>query len=265
MELLELAVDVARAAGALLLDRFGRAHEGVGTKSSATDMVSDADRAAEAFILGAIGCARPDDGFLAEEGGATRTRSGVTWVIDPLDGTTNFLYGIPQWCVSIAATEAGGTVAGAVFDPVRDEMFAAARGSAATLNGTTIRTRAETDLARALVATGFSYDAGERAIAGRMMAGIVPRVRDVRRAGSAALDLCFVACGRLDGYYEAPSHPWDLAAGELIVREAGGRTEVMEQIGPGGPGLIAGAAGIFDALRALVIEVHPATSISRDG
>jgi myo-inositol-1(or 4)-monophosphatase len=273
-ELLELAVTAARAAAGLLRARFAGPRTGVATKSSGTDMVSDADRAAERLILSMIGDARPSDGVLGEESGERAGTSGVRWIVDPLDGTTNFLYGVPHFAVSIAAEDERGTLAGVVFDVMRDEMFAAARGNGATLapgggaasSGATpnaaapggararVAVSAQGDLARALVATGFSYDASERETQARVQDHVLPRVRDARRFGSAALDFAWTACGRFDGYFEAPCYPWDAAAGELLVREAGGRTAPMEAVGPSGPGWIAANPALFDALAELVAE-----------
>jgi len=250
--LLDLAVDAARAAGALLLERARAPRTGVSTKSSATDMVSDADRASEALIVEGILAARPDDAILGEEGAGREGTSGVRWVIDPLDGTTNFLFGIPHWAVSIAAEDSGGALVGVVFDPTRDELFAAARGGGATLNDARISASDATDLARALVATGFSYDPAEREVGARVAAELIGHVRDLRRAGAASLDLAWTACGRLDAYYEAHLAPWDCAAGALLVAEAGGRLTQMPEIGPGGPGLIVGGPGIFEGLRARI-------------
>jgi myo-inositol-1(or 4)-monophosphatase len=190
----------------------------VDVKSSATDMVSAADRDAETVIRTALTRHRPEDGLVGEEGSRRESTSGRHWVVDPLDGTTNFLYGIPQWAVSIALE---GSV-GVVFDPVRDELFAAVRGSGATLNGEALRIPAPPDLATALVATGFGYDAERRDKQGAVLGRVLPHVRDVRRAGAAALDLCWVAAGRLDGYYERGPQVWDWAAARIIVEEAGG-------------------------------------------
>ena len=261
-ESIELAVRAARDAGALLRTRFGQPRTGVGTKSSATDMVTDSDRASEDLILATILAARPDDGVLGEESGSREGTSGVRWIVDPLDGTTNFLFGIPQFSVSIACEDEHGTRAGVVYDVMRDELFVAARGGGATCNGAPIRVTEQTDVADALVATGYSYESAERETQARMHDHVLPRVRDIRRFGSAALDLCWVACGRFDGYFEAPCHPWDGAAGELIVREAGGRTAPMAAVGPSGPGWYACAPGVFDALRTLVEESR-ALALSR--
>ena len=245
---LRLAERAARAAGALLRERFGGPAEGVDTKTTATDLVSDADRDAEALIRDMIAAERPDDALLAEEGTQERGNSGRRWVFDPLDGTVSYLYGYPHWCVSVAVEDEEGALAGVVFDPNRFELFAAARGEGATLNGEPIRVREAPPLEAALIATGFGYDAERRARQADVIRELLPRVRDIRRAGSAALDLSWLAAGRLDGYYERGLNPWDWAAGGLLVREAGG---VVEDL-PGDPhGLLAGPAELVEALRPL--------------
>jgi myo-inositol-1(or 4)-monophosphatase len=231
-------VSIAREAGALLLDRSTRAPEGVSSKSTRTDLVSDADRAADVLVVGRIRAAFPDDAVVSEEGGRLDGRSGRTWYVDPLDGTINYLYAMPHWSVSIACADKDGAVAGVVYDPVRDELFSAARGAGATLGSRRLSVTAVTDPGLALVATGFSYDAGERAAQAAVLARVAGAVRDIRRAGSAALDLAWVAAGRLDAYFEVSRSPWDSAAGELLVREAGGEvtwTEHTEIVVSGRP------------------------------
>lgn len=252
-ELLEMAMMAATSAADILLDFFEGPAQGVSTKSTPTDLVSDADRKAEKFLTDFFRHERPDDGMLAEEGGGRQSTSGITWVVDPLDGTVNFLFGIPVWCVSIAAQDDEGGLIGVVYDPNREEMFAAARGEGATLNGEPIHVTDRSDLAGALVGTGFSYDAEVRGAQSAILTRVLPKVRDVRRAGSAAIDLATLACGRFDGFYEAPMEPWDRAAGELIVREAGG--VVTELPAPKGlsQGLIAAGPRLHDALSALVM------------
>lgn len=219
-------------------------------------MVTDADRASETLILARIRAARPDDAVLGEETGERAGTTGVRWIVDPLDGTTNFLYGIPAWCVSIACEDAGGLLAGVVYDPLRDETFAAARGRGATVGDRPVGVSDASDLATALVTTGFSYLASERAIQARMLALVLPRVRDVRRVGSAALDLAWTAAGRADGFYEVPTQPWDYSAGVLLVREAGGITGDLSPIGPSGPGVLAAGPALFPALRDLVSDAR---------
>jgi myo-inositol-1(or 4)-monophosphatase len=221
--LLELAADTATSAGALLLERFQRGHErGVTSKSTPTDLVSEADLVAQRLIREQLASRRPQDGFLGEEeGGEEPGSSGLRWVVDPLDGTVNFLFGIPQWAVSIAVQDSEGSLAGAIYDPVRDELFTASRGGDPTLNGTAIRASRRTDLASAMVATGFAYDAHVRAAQAQVLTRAIPRVRDIRRFGSAALDLAWTAAGRFDAYFERTVKPWDIAAGTLICEAAG--------------------------------------------
>ena len=257
-ELLQLATDLALEAGALLAERQPQVRDFVGTKSSTTDMVTEVDTASERLIVERVLSARPDDGVVAEEGSRREGSSGVRWLIDPVDGTTNFLYGFPAYAVSIAAEAAGETLAGVVYNPATRELFAAAKGHGATLNGSRIRVSAETELAKALVATGFGYDPTVRARQGATLARLIGGIRDIRRAGSAALDLCNVACGRVDAYYEQGLNPWDHAAGALIAREAGGLTEFLEGPGFAKPCIVAGTPGVFAAFRELLIAAASA-------
>jgi myo-inositol-1(or 4)-monophosphatase len=225
-ELLATATDAARMAGALLLERF---HDGaqreVTSKSTPTDLVSEADLAAERAIRELLFKRRPRDGFLGEEGGASAGSSGLRWVVDPLDGTVNFLFGIPQWCVSVAVQDDEGSLAGAIFDPCREELFTALRGASATLTSPAgthpLRSPLREDLATAMLATGFAYDERVRAAQADVFARVIPRVRDIRRFGSAALDLAWTAAGRYDAYYERTVKPWDIAAGTLVCEGAG--------------------------------------------
>jgi myo-inositol-1(or 4)-monophosphatase len=251
-ELVELAERAARAAGALLLKHAARSPEDVGSKSSATDMVSAADRDSEALLTRLLLEARPDDGLVGEEGASRPGSTGLRWVVDPLDGTTNFLYRLPQWSVSVACEDDDGPVAACVHDPSRDETFTALRGGGARLNGDPIAVGAQEQLARALIGTGFAYQAQTRRRQVAQLENVIDRVRDVRRAGSAALDLAWVACGRLDGFYETGIQHWDYAAGALLVPEAGGRF----QAGPGPIDgilqVVAANHALFDGLAALV-------------
>ncbi|MEA2662854.1 MAG: monophosphatase [Chloroflexota bacterium] len=208
------------------------------SKSTATDLVSEADERAERAVVAFIAERRPHDAVVAEEGSGHEGPSGLRWLVDPLDGTINYLYGVPHWCVSIACADGDGALAGAVYDPSRDELFIAARGRGAHLAGRRLATTTVGETATALVATGFSYDATERAAQAAVVARLAGRVRDIRRAGSAALDLAWVAAGRLDAYFEVSRSPWDSAAGELLVREAGGAvtwTEHTEIVASGEP------------------------------
>jgi myo-inositol-1(or 4)-monophosphatase len=260
--LLDIAIDAAEQGGALLLQRFTLPATGVSSKSTPTDPVSDADRDAEALIAALIRSHRPADRIVTEEGSASDSGGGggasdrdgaaLTWIVDPLDGTVNFLFGIPVWSVSIAVEDPAGAVAGVVFDPNRKEMFAATRDGGARVNGALIHVSSRTDLASALIGTGFAYDAAARAIQAPVVARLLPLVRDVRRAGSAALDLASVACGRLDAFYEAPMEWWDKAAGVLLVREAGGVvTDLPAPLGLS-PGVVAGGPALHRALSSLV-------------
>lgn len=219
---LELAERAARAGAEVLLSYYGRPPEGLGSKSSDTDLVSDADREAERVITELLEAERPDDGLLAEEGSDVSAASGRRWLVDPLDGTVNFLYGFPAWAVSVALEDEDGVAAGVVLDPVSDECFAALRGEGARLNGDVIGVSSRTELARAMVATGFSYEPERRARQAELLLDVLPHVRDIRRAGAAALDLSYLAAGRVDAYYERGLNAWDWAAGRLIVEEAGG-------------------------------------------
>lgn len=243
-ELLALAVRAARMAGELLLARARRGFErDVASKSTPTDLVSDADVASQRAIRELLLTQRPDDGFVGEEDGEPDDgSSGLSWVVDPLDGTVNFLFQIPQWSVSVAVRDARGTIAGAVYDANRDELFCATRDGAARMRGprgevelthslghdvSRERRTGEgagpggEDLASAMVATGLAYDADVRRAQGRVLERVVPRVRDIRRLGSAALDLCWTAAGRFDAYYERSVKQWDIAAGALVCERAG--------------------------------------------
>ena len=221
-ELLELAVGLAREAGALLLERFDSGCEqALASKSTPTDLVSEADLASEHLIRERLAQVRPADGFLGEEGGGQDGSSGLRWIVDPLDGTVNFLFSIPQWCVSVAVADDRGSLVGAIFDPCRDELFSATRDGAPMLNGVPVEASKRVDLASAMVATGFAYDARVRAAQADVLAHLIPRVRDIRRLGSAALDLAWTAAGRYDAYFERTVKPWDIAAGTLICERAG--------------------------------------------
>jgi myo-inositol-1(or 4)-monophosphatase len=226
-ELLEIAVEAARMAGGLLLERVKTGSEReVSSKSTPTDLVSEADLASERAIKDLLTEQRPQDGFVGEEGGSQDGTSGLDWVVDPLDGTVNFLFGIPQWCVSVAVKDGEGTVAGAVYDPNRGELFTAARDGGARMSGpgdavVELRGSEREELATAMVATGLAYDARVRAAQAQVLARTIPRVRDIRRFGSAALDLAWTAAGRFDAYFERTVKPWDIAAGALICERAG--------------------------------------------
>jgi myo-inositol-1(or 4)-monophosphatase len=252
---IELAVDVAHEAGARLREAFGRLEElAISAKSTPTDLVSEADVATERLIRARLEAARPDDAILGEEGDDRAGTSGVRWVVDPLDGTVNFLFGIPQWCVSIACEDAAGTIAGVVYDPMREETWAATRDGEPTLNGARVQAAARGGLATALVATGFGYAADVRESQAMVVARLLPRVRDVRRLGSAALDLAWAAAGRYDAYYERGVKHWDVAAGALICARAGLEVHELPPAPPADSGLLVAPHAIAGELLALVTE-----------
>ncbi len=223
-EILDLARSLARGAGALQRDRYESDFQ-IGTKSAAIDLVTEVDRACEQLIVEGIQTARPEDAILAEEGHGDDTPDALTrWIIDPLDGTTNFAHGFPRFCVSIGVERQGERAVGVVYDPLLDECFEAVRGAGAWLGERRLQVTRESQLGRALVATGFAYDvhwSKDDNLAS--FRNVVKIARGIRRDGSAALDLCYVAAGRLDAYWERKLHPWDVAAGFLILTEAGGR------------------------------------------
>ena len=228
IELLDLATRIAVEAGELAAERRAEGVTVAASKSSLEDVVTQADRDTEDLIRSLLAEARPDDGILGEEGGgAVSGTSGLTWVVDPIDGTVNYLYGIRYYAVSIAVVEGGQdplswtALAGVVNNPSLGELFSASRGGGATLNGARISVAPPVDLSQALIGTGFSYLAEERRAQARIVAELIGLVRDIRRQGSAALDLCDVAVGRLNGYFEQGLSPWDHAAGTLIAQEAG--------------------------------------------
>jgi myo-inositol-1(or 4)-monophosphatase len=247
---LELAERAARAAGEVLLSYYGRPPEGVESKSSATDLVSDADREAERTIRELLETERPQDGLVAEEGSRAEAASGRRWVVDPLDGTINFLYGFPAWAVSVALEDADGALVGVVHSPIHGETFCAVRGEGAFLGDRALRVRPARPLEQSLVATGFSYEPDRRAVQAQAIAKLLPRARDIRRAGAAALDLAWVAAGRVDAFFERGLKHWDWAAGRLLVEEAGGSCAWLDD---GWPGLlVASHDGLLAELRGFV-------------
>jgi myo-inositol-1(or 4)-monophosphatase len=248
--LLAIAREAAHAAADELRPRFGHRLADVRSKSSPTDLVSEADVAAEHAIRAVLARRRPDDAILGEEGGETGD-GDLRWVVDPLDGTINFLFGIPVYAVSVACEDASGTLAGIVLDPSRDECFAATRSGEATLNGSVIEASSRAELATALVATGFGYDPSVRARQAAIVARVIPRVRDIRRGGAAAIDLCWCACGRYDAYYERGVKQWDVAAGGLIAARAGLAVRELEP-NQDGQAIVAAPAAVIDELVELV-------------
>lgn len=275
-ELAALAIEASRMAGALLLERVEHgAERDVSSKSTPTDLVSEADVASQRAIRELLHARRPADGFLGEEEGESEPgTSGLRWVVDPLDGTVNFLFGIPQWCVSVAVGDAAGTLAAAVFDPNRGELFSATRSGAAELSGPrgvvalTRRVGADPEheprggggrgdaasdvLASAMIATGFAYDAAVRSEQARVFERIAPRVRDIRRFGSAALDLAWTAAGRFDAYYERSVKQWDVAAGALVCERAGLEIHELPAQGELPSGILAAPAELAAPLLQLV-------------
>lgn len=236
-ELLELAQKVGLDAGALLMER-PPAFE-IESKSTAIDIATQMDKKAEKFIVESLLTARPDDGIIGEEGSAIESKSGITWVIDPLDGTVNYFYGLPGWNVSIAAKDKDGSIVGVVTAPTINSTWWATRGGGAFYNGHQIHCNDPIALDRSLIATGFQYDVSHRITQLEDFSKLVPIVRDLRRNGAAAVDLCHVAMGALDGYYEAGLKEWDWAAGALVATEAGA---TFKQYGQG-PMRISMAAG----------------------
>jgi myo-inositol-1(or 4)-monophosphatase len=260
-ELLRLARDVAVEAGELAARLRREGVEVQGTKSSPIDIVTAADRAAEDLIRGRLAAERPDDGFLGEESEATTGTSGITWVVDPIDGTVNYLYDLPNWSVSIAAVEgepdpgAWRALAGVVAAPALGEVFTAAAGGGAHLGDRALQVRPPAELDRALLSTGFHYTQAIRGNQARLAAELIPRVRDLRRTGGAAIDLASVAAGRLDGFFEQGLNPWDQAAGGLLVLEAGGAVTGLGGAAPSHRMVIAGhpelVAELDELLQAL--------------
>lgn len=219
--LLELASEIAIEAGDLLKRRPDSFE--IDTKSSAIDIATQMDRKAEELIVSAILERRPDDGIIAEEGATRRSKSGITWVIDPLDGTVNYLYDLPGWCVSIACKDESGTLVGVVHAPtLGNTVWHATKGGGAFRNGERVRVREEVSLSRALIATGFAYSMEIRRDQVKVINDLLPLCRDIRRLGAAAVDLCHVASGTIDAYFEIGLKEWDKAAGALIIEEAGG-------------------------------------------
>jgi myo-inositol-1(or 4)-monophosphatase len=247
-DLLDVAVEAARAAGAILLDRYARGAHGVTTKSSPTDLVSEADLAAELAIREILAARRPGDAILGEEGDDVAGTTGLRWIVDPLDGTVNYLFRIPQWSVSIACE---GQV-GAILDPMRDELFTVRVGAEARLDGVPLRASTRGDLATAMVATGFGYDAEVRAEQAAIVARVLPHVRDIRRLGSAALDLAWTAAGRYDAFYEHGIQAWDMAAGTMLCAAAGLEVRPLPAGEARGPGVLVAPPALADELEALV-------------
>jgi myo-inositol-1(or 4)-monophosphatase len=249
----DLAVEVARAAGELVVRLRTEGVEVADTKSSPIDIVTEADRACERLIRDRLLGARPDDGIVGEEGSQRAGTSGVVWIVDPIDGTVNYLYGLPHYAVSIAAELAGDVVAGVVLAPVLGLEYVATRGGGATCNGRSVRPRPVAPMSERLVATGFSYEQPARTRQAAYIARLLPQVRDLRRLGSCALDVCGVAAGTVDAYVEEGAHIWDHAAAGLILAEAGGVLEVTRS-SAGKRVLIGASQRGFADFRAAVVD-----------
>ena len=256
LALLELATTLATAAGAAVIDIRAEAVQTATTKVSPTDPVTEGDRLAEQIVVEGILAERPDDGIVGEEGTSRQGTSGVVWYIDPIDGTTNYLYGLPAYSVSIAAAIDGEMAAGVVLNPATSEMFVATRGGGARCNGRPISVSGGGDLSSALVATGFGYQAERRRQQATVVAELLPQIRDIRRMGSAALDLCSVAAGRVDAYYELGLNSWDYAAGWLIAVEAGAVCNNLRSGPPDERFLLASTPGVHDALTTVLGDLE---------
>jgi myo-inositol-1(or 4)-monophosphatase len=252
-ELLELATTTARSAARLIESGAARGVEVAATKSSSVDVVTESDRSAERLIRRTLLDARPDDAVLGEEGDDQPGTSGVRWIVDPIDGTVNFLYGIPQYAVSIAAELDGEVVAGVVLNAATGTEYTATLGGPAHRDGVPIRVRATVPLGERLIGTGFSYEARQREVQAAALLHLLPRIRDIRRFGSCALDLCAVAQGSLDGYLEEGVNLWDHAAGGLVARSAGARVETDRGVG-GRLMVIAAPMGGFDEFRTAIAQ-----------
>lgn len=248
VNLRRLAESIATEAGHMVLAGRRGGITDATTKSSATDVVTEFDRASEQFIVARLASQRPDDSIVGEEGTETPGTSGISWLIDPIDGTTNFLYDLPGYAVSIAACDTHGPLASAVYLPRTNELFSAHRNGGSTLDGHRIAVSGASDLATSLIATGFSYLPHRRVRQAARVTQLLPLVRDIRRLGAASVDLCYVACGRLDAYFEEWLGPWDLAAGQLIASEAGARLGNLTGGLVEPASVVASAPGLFQPL-----------------
>ncbi|MGW6196646.1 inositol monophosphatase family protein [Kribbella sp. NPDC055110] len=256
-ELLKLAVDVAEEAAQLIVERRRGTITVADTKSTVTDVVTAVDRESEELIRARVLRARPDDSFLGEEGDDVVGTSDVRWVVDPIDGTVNYLYDIPTYAVSIAVEYGGETVAGVVVDAPKGEVFTATLGGGAFADGKPIQVSGATELSQALVGTGFGYDPARRQVQAEVIQHLIAQVRDIRRIGVGAIDLCYVACGRLDAVYERGLNPWDYGAGALIAAEAGARVGGLHGA-PVSPEMsIAATPALFEPFHALLAAADP--------
>ncbi|GAB2929592.1 inositol monophosphatase family protein [Nonomuraea fastidiosa] len=256
-DFLRLAEEIAREAGEMLLAKRPTMSREIETKSSPTDVVTALDKASEALIRERITAARPGDRILGEEQGEAPGESDVRWIVDPIDGTVNFLYGLPDWAVSIAVEVAGEVVAGVVNVPARGEVYTAARGEGAWLGGERLHCNTGVPLPQALIGTGFGYAKARREVQGEVVAKVLPRVRDIRRGGSCAIDICSVAAGRLDGYYERGVNKWDFAAAALVATESGARIGGLHGRPIGPEFALCAAPGLFEELHDLLASLDP--------
>jgi len=260
-DLLRIARDTALAGGELAARRRSEGVSVAASKSSPVDIVTEADRETEALIRSLLADARPDDGFYGEESDASESASGLTWIVDPIDGTVNFLYGLPHYAVSIAVVENGPdpltwrALAACVFNPATGEVFTATEGGGAFLGDAPITVAAPVALGQSLVGTGFAYDSRMRGVQGALVAQLLPEVRDIRRMGTASLDLCAVAAGRLNAYFERTLSPWDHAAGALIAREAGATVKGLRDAAPSRDFILAAEPELARVLEARLLEL----------
>ncbi|MGX5681024.1 inositol monophosphatase family protein [Schumannella luteola] len=260
-DLLDLARTIALEAGALAARRRSDGVEVAASKSTAVDIVTEADRETEALIRGMLADARPDDGFYGEESGAGAGSSGLTWLVDPIDGTVNFLYGLPHYAVSIAVVEGDpdpltwSGVAACVYNPASGELFTGLAGEGAWLGTERLQVAPPVELSMALINTGFAYAAETRAHQGEVVARLLPLVRDVRRLGTASLDLCFVAAGRANAYFERTLSPWDHAAGAIVAREAGAVVKGLGDAAPSRDFILAAHPALAAELEPLLVEL----------
>lgn len=259
-DLLELALDIAQECAQIVRESTSEQLIEVATKSSGTDFVTEIDRQSDERLRQRLQSRRPLDSILTEEGQEISGSSGVRWVCDPLDGTTNFVHGLNHSAISIAAQFNGETIVGVVHDVFRDEVFSAGANLPASLNGTAICPSDATNLNTALIASGFGYDAAQRGAQAKLFSHLASQVGDLRRLGSAALDLCWVANGVFDGYFEHGLAPWDMAAGALIANRAGSRVVLKRSNGPSGHYLIASTPALFDNLE-MLLDAHGADAV----
>ncbi len=256
--LLALARPVAEEVAGALVGALGGDGPVISAKSTVTDLVTDVDRWAEARITERLLAARPDDAVLGEEGASITGTSGVTWSVDPIDGTVNFVHAIPGFCVSIAAQVEGRSIAGVVVSPLHGDLFTATLGGGARRNDRPIRCADPPSLTRSVLGTGFGYDPERRRRQAEVLARVIAHIADIRRGGAAALDLCWVGCGRLDGYWEVGLNPWDHAAGGLVATEAGARGAAFDGGPPSAASILAAPPSVWDDLVELLVSADAA-------